>query len=173
MAKASDLLRRLNESVEAYHASNSKEPITHFNPIGKSTNSFTFGSADVERTGIFFTDNPEFAKSYAPNVFRYTLDIHKIAEMSMSLMLDFAETLDPFGPQRDIWTWAKNLQYFWQAFDNEIGQVFVNWLKQEGYDSATFTEETELESGEYVEGRTYVVFDPAKIRVASIEKSEI
>jgi hypothetical protein len=163
MNKVASFLNKLNENFIVYHGSNEETPISAFKEITTSTNSYTFGQSEVTRHGIFFTDNPEYAKQYGPNVFKYNLAVKSAMPVTRDLLLDFSDSLDAFGPQRDVWIWARNLQYFWQAFDEEIGEVFVNWLKQKGIECAIFKEWLETDDEDGVSGTTYVVFDPSKI----------
>ena len=131
--------------------------------IGRpTTNSTPLGEVPTTRHGVFFSDSPEFAGQYG-SVKEHELNIKNTAKIDRDLILDFAESLDPHGPDRDIWIQAKNTKKPWTLFDGETGKRFVNFLRKRGHDSATFAEDHETPDGRSIEGNTTVVFDPKHI----------
>lgn len=154
-----------SSAVRLYHGS--KQPIKgQFRASSKSVNTTTFGDVDTERTGVFFSDNPEFSAEYG-DVAAYDVSIESTAEVTRDLILDFAETIDPFGPERDLHLLVKNTKS-WGMFEGEVGRRFVAYLQEQGYDSATFQEDLETEDGRNVESNTTVVFDPERISPATL-----
>ena len=146
---------------------NSRTPdLREFRPVSKSTNDMgLLGPVETERHGTFFSDNPSFSDEYGPYPGQYVTRAQSTAPISDNLRLDFVDSLDAFGPDRDIWMQAKHgIKEPWQLFEGKLGEKFVQWLKAKGYDSASFPEETTTRGGGYVEGKTTNVFDPENIR---------
>lgn len=123
-----------NNDIIVYHGSENNSHKLLPTHIG--TNSFSLGNIDVDRYGIFLSDNPEFAKEYGNNVKKFHINLKNPAIITSDLKQQFINTLDPFGEDREIWIWAKNASYDWQYFDNKLGERFVKWLQEEGYDGA-------------------------------------
>jgi hypothetical protein len=145
-----------------YHGTDSIFDPSDFRNQSESINSTILGPISVTRNGIFLTDNPELAKDYGSNVMNLKADVKNTANLTRNLRLDFVDSLDPWT-ERDLWLLAKNTLHDWQLFDNEVGARFVQWLKNQGYDSAILTEEND--SG--VSGKVLVVFDANNIKKAS------
>jgi hypothetical protein len=160
------MLKETYDPVRLYHGSS--VPLGHgfaFTIPNTGTNSYLFGTpVEVQRHGAFLTDNPEFAKQYGRYVYEFDVIMNNPAHFTRSLRAEFIDTLDPFGPERDLWVWAKHAQHAWQFLDDELGARFVPWLKQQGYDCLIFEEEV-MTGDEGFEGQTYVVFDPSHIRL--------
>lgn len=145
---------RLLELI-AYHGTDHE--FDTFNPVNKSAIWTTLGDEPVDRHGIFFTTNKDFAAIYG-KVGAYELDVHRIADLDV-----MGELLDPFANMlweagrgdlaRDavhIWLHSNT----WELFDEELGEYMVKYLVGAGYDAARFDEEGE---------EVYVVFDPSKV----------
>lgn len=135
-----------------------------FQARSKSVNTTTFGPVETERTGIFVSDNVDFARQYGSRVLALYARIENPAKINRNLVLDFAETIDPWT-ERDLWLLATHTPPSWQLFEGELGLRFVAFLREQGYDGATFIEELETDDGS-VEGRTYVAFSPTQIKAA-------
>ena len=130
-------------------------------------NSHTFGSYQSKRWGVFFTDNPDFAAIYG-TVEKFTLNIRRTVEISDDLTHDFLDSLDAFDPiDRPIWQAVKHHQTDWSLFEDDLGERFVKFLRDQGYDSATFDESNEHEGQEF-ESHTIVVIDPSLIQKSSV-----
>lgn len=126
------------------------------------TNSSALGNFEVNRHGIFLSDNPDFAKAYGNNVHELYANITNPAVITPDLKEDFIETIDPFGEERELWIWARYAPNDWQYFDNQLGERFVEWLKSQGYDGAVFDDYTRDGDDEF-EGKTYVAFNHSQL----------
>jgi hypothetical protein len=148
-----------------YHGTNAD--FERFNPVSESANDMgVLGNVKTTRHGAFFTDNPDFAKQYG-KVGEYTPDISSTAEITDDIRDRFLATLDPHGPERDLWLQAKyGTKKPWTLFEGDLGARFTRFLKDEGYDSARFVEDVG-EDANNVMGNTTVVFDPDKIKRAA------
>lgn len=164
----------LHEEVKAFHGSQqSGGPVFQLGHSGD--NSHTIGSYQSKRWGVFFTNNPDFARLYG-TVNQYTLNVNNTIDFEIDhgdTFREFLETLDPFGDERQLWLAAKHLRHDWQMFENEVGERFVAFLKERGYDSAAFVEYNEDENGEEHRSETIVVFDPAKIKKINLSEAEM
>lgn len=153
----------------AYHGT-TKGKINKFNIPSQSHNNLGFlGNVETTRHGAFFSDNAEYSKTYG-DVNRYNLHIKNTYNIHKDSHLDFADSLDAFGPHRDTWIAAKNIKHHWQLFDGELGKHFTNWLKQNGHDSAHFKEYDE-KSGK--ESNTTVVLDSDNIKSSHSSKDKL
>jgi len=151
----------ISESVKAFHGSvsDSKFIFGH-----KGNNSHTFGTYNSKRWGIFFSNNPNFAKIYG-NVSEYILNIKNTFEFNEYNIDAFLESLDPFDPsERPIWQVARHIKKEWQFFEDDVGEYFVKYLFARDFDSATFIEYNEDENGVEQKSHTIVVFDPSLIK---------
>ena len=157
------------EPLVVYHGTNKSFDV--FNTRSKSVNSTTFGDVETKRSGIFVSDNPEFAREFGSRLLPLYARIENLAEVNRDTALDFAETIDAFA-ERDLWLLAKNISRSWMLFDGELGPRFIAYLQELGYDGATFIEDVPKgddvgeDEQEYVEGRTYVAFYPEQIKLA-------
>ena len=149
--------------VRAYHGSQSNDAFI----IGHTGNNSAgiLGQYDSKRHGVFFTDNPEFASMYG-TVKQYELNIHHTVDLDKSNIIhEFRNSLDQFDRNggRELWLEAMyGCKQAWRFFENEVGENFVRYLLEEGYDSATFTEYNEEFEKEH-KSHTIVVFDPSLI----------
>lgn len=157
------------ESVRAYHGSSQTKPTFILGHTGH--NSYTFGSYNSQRWGAFFSDNPDFARMYG-NVGEYDLNISHTANFdnNNNIIWEFIQSLDAFDPnERPIWLEARcsffgaNPPRYWQFFEDEVGERFVAFLREHGYDSAVFEEYNEDDDGETHKSHTIVVLDPGLI----------
>lgn len=157
----------LVESVRAYHGSGNSDPAFIMGHTG--TNSHTFGSYQSQRWGVFFTDNPDFARMYG-NVSAYDLDIHHTLDLDNdnNIIWNFVESLDPHDPvERSIWMDARASMRddkHWHFFEDEVGERFVAYLHTLGYDSAKFVEYNDDDGRKEHKSHTIVVLDPSLIR---------
>jgi hypothetical protein len=153
------------ETIIGYHGSSESSPV--FARTHTGHNSHTFGAYDSNRTGAFFTDNPEFAAMYGV-VGKYRLLVKNTCIDCLEQAYDFSETLDAFSPaERSLWLDIRRIRTtgkVWQLFENDIGEAFVRWLIEQGFDSAQFDDWTdEDEDGVEHDSVTTVVFDPTNI----------
>lgn len=155
--------KALHKPVTTFHGSKQGK-ISDFQIPGKGTNNYggLLGNEDVERHGAFFSDNPAFSKNYG-DVHKYHLHIKNPYKFHEYTHLDFANSIDAFGPDRDKWIAAKYKKHNWQLFDGELGKHFVGWLKSQGHDSAQFHEYDEKDDAQ---SNTTVVFDKNHIKPA-------
>lgn len=131
----------------------------------KSINTTTFGPVETERSGIFVSDNVDFARQYGDHTLALYAAIENPAELDRDVVLDFAESIDPWA-ERDLYLLAMHTPSSWQLFDGELGRRFVAFLQARGYDGATFTEELDTDQGP-IAGRTFVAFAPTQIKSAT------
>ena len=127
-------------------------------------NSHTFGAYNSTRYGTFFSDNREFAKIYGNHVRDFKLNINNIADNLPELAYRYYNE-DPDNlreTDRSLWLDFRNVRNEWMLFEDDMGEIFVPWLIEQGYDGAKFEEWHEVESNE-ISGTTYVVFDPVNI----------
>jgi hypothetical protein len=159
----------LCESISAYHGSLEVNPV--FGPTHTGNNSHTFGAYQSTRHGIFFSNNRKFAALYGRvgcyrlNI-RHTLDL----ENDNNVIWDFVESFDPHDPdERSIWMDARGIMranQYWELFEDDVGERFVAYLRERGYDSATFVESS-MEDGQEYESRTTVVFDAGQVKAVN------
>lgn len=156
MTRAGKILEAL-----AYHGSDNTIE-GWFRSWSKSTNSYgLFGNVSVERRGVFFSKNRKLSQQYGKNVHRYRLDIRKTCVITSAILDKFKRALTHDRQRdggRDMALDIKYMNHTWELFDDELGDVFVDWLIMQGYDSAQFEE-----TFNNVSGTTIVVFDPKKI----------
>ena len=146
-----------------YHGTGAN--FTEFRKSGIGTQSFGFlGSFDVERTGIFFAEDPDVASSFADksggNVIPAYLDIKAPANL---LTPDSTyDVLEEIG-----WNGRAAFQsgfQAWELFDDEKGKQFVEALKKAGYDGAMMSEYVPS-----VDKSTdvWVAFEPTQVKSAT------
>jgi len=168
------------ESLILYHGTDATFDISEFKEKGTGVTTTTFGQVETERHGIFLSESQEFASEYGENVTPLNVNVKNIAEVNTGdnpspVVRGFIDSLDPFSSDRDLWLLAKNLKSGWAFFDGEIGARFTEYLKEQGYDSASFEEILPSEStktGQEVEGRTVVVLDAKNIQ-QPLHKDEV
>lgn len=150
--------------LKAYHGSGNEH--SAFDTKHTGHNSHTFGAYDSTRHGIFFTTTPEFASMYG-DVHEYDLDINNTADLDNSnVMYDFVNSHLDAHEDRNIWSDARGILYSdtaWGIFEDEVGERFVAYLKQEGYDSATFEEYNTDDDDVEHKSNTIVVLNPSKV----------
>jgi len=152
------------EPLVVYHGTDKVFDV--FRAHSRSINTTTFGPVETERTGIFLSTNPAFSAEYGRRLMRVYASIEDPAEITRDLVLAFADSLDPFGAERELWLQAKYSRSAWTLFDGELGRRFVAFLRSHEHDGATFDENVVVEDGE-IAGRTYVAFDPTQIKSAT------
>jgi hypothetical protein len=161
---ASKVVDARGEPLVVYHGTS--KIFDAFQARSRSVNTTTFGPVETERTGIFLSSESRFSRQYGSRVLALYARIENPAEITRDTILDFAESLDPFGQDRSLWQIARHVRAPWQAFEGELGRRFVAFLQEAGHDGATFTEDLDTEEGN-VEGRTFVAFSPMQIKSAT------
>jgi hypothetical protein len=157
---------RLTENIIAYHGSSSDNPTFAASHTGN--NSHTFGAYTSNRTGVFFSDNSEFAAMYG-DIKKYSLAIENPCTDCGEWAFRFSMTLDAHSPdERPLWIDLTGIvrsgdNQLWALFEDDVGKAFVPWLIQQGFDSAQFNEWNEDDDGNDHESNTTVVFDPNNI----------
>jgi len=155
---------KINEII-AYHGSSNDHAAFDVKHTGN--NSTSFSDYNSTRYGVFFTTNPDFAAIYG-DVMEYELNISNTLNLdtnkAMDILNEFVEMM--FDKDRDIALDSRSVLHgdwsIWQLFEDELGKTFVSYLKNLGYDSATFIEEHEADD-EDIQSQTIVVFNPSKI----------
>lgn len=152
------------DELRGYHGSRAEEyPVFYLGHTGY--NSHTFGDYQSTRYGAFFTDNPDVAKQYG-DVRAFEFDPSNLIDMDRAVMghgnviWDFVEVL------RDVdWNTFQTARQMmhdsapaWHWFEDDVGKYFVQFLRERGFDGATFQEEI----GDKI-SNTVVVLDMAKI----------
>lgn len=157
----------IESKIVAYHGSTQDNVV--FDPTHLGNNSHTFGHYNAKRTGVFFSDNPRFSAMYG-KVQKYQLNITSTATDLTELAFRAASEFDAFDQtQREMWLAFMGISRnygrdLWQLFEDEVGDFFVPWLVDQGYDSARFEEYNEDDNGTEHRSITTVVFDPSKIK---------
>ena len=145
-----------------YHGTNGNFDV--FRTQSNSVNSTTFGDIDTKRTGVFLSDNQDFARQYGNKVMMVYAAIENPAEITRDLILDFAESIDAFGPDRNLRIQAKNTRS-WGFLEGELGQRFAAFVQGRGHDGVKFSEDLETDEGN-IESNTFVAFRPGQIKSA-------
>jgi hypothetical protein len=154
------------ETIIGYHGSSTNDPT--FAATHTGNNSHTFGAYTSDRTGVFFTDNPEFAAMYG-DIQKYSLAIEEPCTNCGEWAFKFAMSLDAFSPdERPLWIDLTGIarsgdNQLWALFEDDVGRAFVPWLIEHGFDSAQFEEWNEDDNGIDHKSITTVVFDPTNI----------
>jgi hypothetical protein len=102
-----------------------------------SVNETTFGPMDVQRHGIFLTDNADFAAGRGSNVLEVPTNLRNTADLNVvagelqnnSLVIRFVDSLDAFGPERNVWQEARSVRRADQLFDGQLGERFNAFLR--------------------------------------------
>jgi hypothetical protein len=145
-----------------YH--NTAGDFSEFETLRESTNTGLFGVPfNTRRAGIFLAQDQEFAADFAKgapgeNSMRLYARIEAPADFSEGI----SETLEKaLGAQGVNVRALNNLQYWWEAFEEEYGGVeLVAALKAAGYDGAIITEEDAAGESKKV----YVAFESAQLK---------
>lgn len=146
-----------------YHGTSAD--FTEFNPTGKGVVDFGFlGAFDVERSGVFFTSNPEAASTFAQgaggNVIPAYLDIKGPADLTTPD--NIYDVMEELGLNGRVAFQAGFKP--WELFDGPEGKEFVAKLKEVGYDGAQLKEYMpDVDRAVDV----WVAFDPAQIKSAT------
>lgn len=139
------------------------------------------GVKEIQRHGFFFTPNKDFSKRYGkyeyacylkvenPFNFKehyfYKNDYPQYSEL-FDEFIEFAEE-NNIDLEYDYLTKSLNIppDYNWQFLDDEIGEIFVNFLKSKGYDGVFFTEFYKEDEAKYsTEIQSIAVFNPNQIK---------
>ena len=156
------------ETVRAYHGSSSGVSDPTFIMGHTGSNSHTFGHYQSQRWGAFFSDNPDFSRMYGAPV-AYDLNVHHTCQLENdNTIWNFVQSFDPHDPeQRNLWQDAVAIMRsnrYWQLFEDEVGERFTAYLKELGYDSASFVEYSEDDHGTEHRSHSVVVLDPSLIK---------
>lgn len=124
-------------------------------------NSHTFGHYNTTRYGIFFTDNEDFSKIYGEPK-QYELTVKNTYSIELNDYLDsiMKDAGIDNNFRNNVFNGSVNL---WELFDDYEGEMFVQELKNRGYDSAEYTEWLEDDDGIEHKSNTVVVFSPANV----------
>ncbi len=132
-----------------------------------------FGDVETTRNGLFFSDSPEQAASYAtdengkPETGAKVLPV--FLDLKSPVKLDSNTNLESLAEETGVNSrWLNNVSNTWELFDGESGKAFVEGLKKAGYDGAIFKEDAVRAGVE--PGATYVVFDSAQVKSATGNK---
>ena len=155
---------KISAQRQIYHGTDrGLNPI--FEPTHEAENTTTLGDVGTIRHGIFFSGSRDFAAQYGKDVLVYEDNFHNPAVVTEDLKMDFIEAL-PWA-DRGIAVRARYARKDWLFFEGELGQRFVAWLKNQGYDGAIFEDSLPVGDGD-IEGTTYVAFYPEQlVRVSS------
>ena len=159
------LLKLTNQDQFLYHGTNNEFNPQNWRSVNDSTNTTTFALVKTTRYGIFLTNNQNFAKEFGSKIIKVKANLQNTAILNKELKSNFVNSIDPYS-ERELWLLAKYSQHSWGLFENAVGEKFVQWLKNEGYDSATFDETIPINESE-VEGTTIVVFNPKLLTIIS------
>lgn len=150
--------------ITAYHGSTTGHPAFDVKHTGY--NSHTFGTYKSTRNGIFFTTNPKVAAIYG-DVKTYELNITRTVDLDNdpNIIFNFIEYIRNHDDTLlyDVKGIILGNHPTWLLFEEEVGEAFVKYLKELGYDSATFNEEIPDNNGNKLESKTIVVFNPSKV----------
>lgn len=113
----------------------------------------------IGNSGAFDPDEPDIRYSVSDAA----ASIENPALVTRDLILDFADSIDPFGPDRDLWILARSSKPR-EMFEGELGRRFVDHLQRLGHDGATVPRYSSEESVG-VPGNSYVTFSPSRIRI--------
>jgi hypothetical protein len=132
---------------------------------------------EVDRTGIFLAENPEFAEEYITDgnvykagamvmpVFLSARKTFSLTDDDLSKMLYDDVIVQEFAMNdislRGIYNMYEDGR--WELFDGAEGSFFVENLKSLGYDSAMMKESSERGGSETV----WVAFNPTQIKSAT------
>jgi hypothetical protein len=156
-----------------YHGSKGDQPIERFESTYTGTNSTAFSDYEVDRVGVFLTDNLAFAQQCGDAVGEYAVSATSVVEYQKAIS-DFIAHLD-HEDLTGLKSAVRDLAEPWMMFDNEMGREFVSWLRNNGYDAVIVPEAVwvEDEHGEEEElpSNTVVVLDPKLVRyVGQVER---
>ena len=151
--------------ITRYHGSRElKEPIDKFKRKGKSYVSFgpLLADFEVKRHGIFFTNKESFAKQFGI-VHKYEIRVKNTIILTDYIKDKFADSIGAWSKDREMWIRVKYGRKNWGMFDGELGERFIKWLIEKGYDSVEFEEYADIEGKREMSAITTVVFDPCRI----------
>jgi len=144
LTESESILYRGSNSQNIPNVSNSK----NYGMLGNESN--------TTRHGIFLSDNKEFAQNFG-QVTKYQMDTNNTLDMhnkqNWNLLDEFEAIAIKHNPELEKEFSDASFEY-WSYFDDEIGELFKNFLQSKGYDSATFPE-----TFENTTGNTFVIFN--------------
>lgn len=152
------LIKQLLEYITLYHGA-----MEHGNRnMGHTGNNSTeFGYYNSKRYGIFLSDNPNFAKIYG-DVKKYGLSLSpsEVPDVENGTLInDFISWADEKNLNHVTFFFRHQFNHVWELFEEEIGEAFLQFARENHYKAVKFTEYQEDDSGKKVKGTTYVVFD--------------
>lgn len=123
-----------------YHGTN--KIFSEFDENKKGTISTIFGTEEVERYGIFFTEDLEFAKEFGQRIIEVSLNLKKTLDLRNGFSPEDISVLNNVLNE----SWMEKLIPInaWEILDGEEGKYFVEKLKEKGFDSVLIKEESEF-----------------------------
>jgi hypothetical protein len=159
--------------LPVYHGTDAQFNV--FSTKGKGTQDFGWlGAFAVDRHGAFFSENPDFASTFASarkgsRIVRAYLNITNAFYADEATdILDAAEERGGDAETVNMMRWFSRLRDKWDAFDGKDGAAFVAWLKSKGYDGVQFYEEGVGLGDDAPTQKTWVVLDPSQIKSAEV-----
>ena len=149
--------------LKVYHGTSSR--FEAFSPSRVGVVSTPLGQVAVERHGIFFAENRDFAMTFGDNVIGAYLHIENPLLLDEGFDVDTVEVLHEAGLSRRHANQLEALPAIsvWQAFDGQAGHALVKAAKRAGYDGALIEEEAVGLGDDEVPQRVWVVFDDAQV----------
>lgn len=165
--EGSKVVDKQNNPLRLYHGTT--KDFDQFEIGAKGRNSNIFGGWDVQRAGIFFTEDPDTAYDFAnqtddPNaplargqhIKPVYLLIYDPIDLTYGFSASLLNTMADYGLNPRYYI---NVDNIWEVFDYENGgQKLIEVLKKIGYDGAFF-----YENGK----KTWVAFDPNQVKSAT------
>jgi len=118
-----------------------------------------FSTIDIPRSGYFFSDNEEVAKSFGDKVMGVFLSMEQTADFTSNYTGHIIEELVQKG-FNERWFYYGNM---WDKFDDSDGAWLVFTLKSLGYDSAIIPEPG---TDEREDSTSYIVFDQNQMKLS-------
>lgn len=125
----------------------------------------TGGDQEIERHGIFFAEDPAFAKTFGGRVIPAYLNIQKPMWLDGGFDESVLEALISAGFDRKKARLLSALSPInvWQAFDGPTGEQLVAAAKAAGYDGALIEEESVGLGDDAPPSRTWIAFDDSQV----------
>lgn len=158
-------IHQITETIQQYHGGNNY----HFTIPHTGNNSHTFDNYNSTRYGVFFTNNPKFAKLYGEPK-KFVLNIKNTLDLdnpdSQKILNHFYKIAQRLNDRELFLNIQHILNYgpYWQLFEDDIGKLFTKFLKKYNYDSAKFTDTNTDDNDKEITSNTIVVLDTNKIR---------
>lgn len=165
----SKVVDRQGNPLVVFHGT--KADISQFKKVNKGTNSNVFGSWSVERSGIFFAEDAEFAhefaiqgeNSFGANIIPAYLYISNPIDLRNGFTDSQMNMIEDAGLNSRYYD-RININDIWEVFDHEnSGNLFVDMLIKNGYDGAKIQDKS---SGHTTNTKVWVAFEPSQIKSA-------